>query len=107
MLTVEVFGTYFRHLAPGGVLAVHVSNRYLDLYPVVAAAASAWQRDAVQVVTAPEAAQATSEAHWVFVTRDPSELGEVVLRAAAAHPTPRRDVPAWTDDYGNLFQVLR
>ena len=39
LLTREAFALYFRHLQPGGVLAVHVSNKHLDLEPVVAMAA--------------------------------------------------------------------
>ena len=40
LMTREAFGVYRRHLRPGGLLLVHISNRYLDLKPVVAAAAT-------------------------------------------------------------------
>ena len=53
LLTREAFEVYRRHLAPGGVLAVHVTNRYLDLKPVVRGAAAALALEAAHVPVAP------------------------------------------------------
>src|SRR5262249_8388778 len=47
LLTIEAFRLYFLHLRPGGILAVHISNRYLYLEPVVAAAAETLGKEAV------------------------------------------------------------
>src|SRR5258706_16000426 len=50
LLTREAFELYFRHLRPGGVLAVHISNNYLDLQPVVVSAATELRKTAVVVI---------------------------------------------------------
>jgi SAM-dependent methyltransferase len=103
LLTREAFAVYARHLAPGGVLAVHVSNRYLDLPPVVKQLAREVGWDA-RLVFAP--ADATSGGSiWVLVTGRPEFFAHPLL--APAVPIPDRPLRPWTDDYSNLFQVLR
>ena len=62
LLTLEAFAQYLRHLKEGGAIAVHVSNRYLDLEPVVAKAAAAMHLLGTAV--------RTDAAPWPFVTAD-------------------------------------
>ena len=97
LLTREAFQIYFRHLKPDGVLAVHVSNRYLDLAPVVAKLAAALGKTAAQVVTPGDEKAQTLLATWILVGSN-LEFPRVAARD---------DLRLWTDDYSNLFQVLK
>lgn len=104
LLTIEAFASYLRHLKPAGTLAFHVSNRYLNLAPVVASAARALQRHAVVIESPADDAVAQYRAVWVLVG------SEAVLRGMSRGSDAR--VPAerarhWTDDYSNLLAVLK
>ena len=96
LLTREAMALYFRHLKPDGVLAVHISNRYLDLAPVVAAVSQAAGKS-VRLVNTPGGENEVVAASWMLVTADPG------AKAGAGEPTTR----IWTDDYSNLFQALK
>lgn len=106
LLTKEAFALYFRHLKPGGILAVHVSNQYLDLAPVVSHLAASFDKKAVVIHTEKDAARELSESFWVLVTGNGDFLGrgEVLAAAAAIPPRPLR---LWTDDYNDLLDVIR
>ena len=97
LLTREAFQIYFRHLKPEGLLAVHVSNRYLDLAPVVAKLAAALGKTAAQVVSPGDEKAQTLLATWILVGSN-LEFPRVAARD---------DLRLWTDDYSNLFQVLK
>ncbi len=107
LLTREAFALYFRHLKPDGILAVHISNRYLDLAPVVARGSEDCGRMAFEI--SDEAAKDyLSGSDWVLVGPDSHLFTLMGFRGA---PVWRRGAPAnfrtWTDDYSNLFQILR
>jgi spermidine synthase len=104
-ITREAFVLYDRHLAPGGVIAVHVSNRYLDLEPVVAAAARALDRKAVVVESRPDPAHAILGAAWVLIGSEPGFFTDPEV-LAVSRPVTTREI-AWSDDFSSLFQVLR
>ena len=104
LLTGQAFRTYLRHLKPGGVLAVHISNRYLDLAPVVASACEQMGLVVRIFVSPGKAADQTTTSVWAVVARD-AELFSRPEWHNAEKPTRR--VPAWTDDYSNLLHILR
>jgi hypothetical protein len=106
LLTQEAFRLYWRHLKPDGVLAVHVTNRYLKLGPVVAAAAAADGRRAMMVAYSGDRRKNESASDWVLVTSRPGFFDLPDL-AAAARPVSIAGTRAWTDDYSNLLSVLR
>ena len=107
LLTREAFALYFHHLAPGGVLAVHVSNRYLELQPVVRASVDAFARSARIVDTESQEDEGTYASTWVLITQDEAffEGGAFQDNEAVKH------LPAasllWRDDFSNLFRVLK
>ena len=106
LLTREAFLLYFRHLKPDGVLAVHVSNKHLDLTPVVKLAARSLQKDARLVDTDDEENDVFGST-WVLVTAGSNFFDKPLLRTAAVVvPLPRK-MRMWTDDYSNLFQILK
>lgn len=101
LLTREAMDIYLRRLRPDGALAVHISNRHLDLAPVVRALAAyaGWQ--AVHISNRRREGEHYA-ADWIIVTRNP-----VVLAALREHATPPkgRDL-LWTDESNDLFRIL-
>jgi hypothetical protein len=122
LLTREAFALYWRQLRPDGVLAVHVTNRYLSLGPVVSlgageagageagageARAAETGRQAMMVSSPAEPAKGELGSDWVLVTSRPGffDLPEIAASARKTEPLP--GLRMWTDDYSNLYRVLR
>ena len=108
LLTEEAFRIYLGHLRnPGGILALHISNAHIDLRPVVFALADHFGLATAYIHTRPDA-HVTSESDWVLAARDRTvlDLPEV---ARASIPRDQRLAlgQLWTDDYSNLFRILR
>jgi hypothetical protein len=103
LLTREAVELYLRHLRPQGVLAVHITNGFLNLAPVVATIARSLDREAGLVTSAGDSAHGIEAADWVLVTAGARELA-----ASSALPiVVPRGFPLWTDDYSNLIRVLK
>jgi hypothetical protein len=108
LLTVESLATSMRTVAPGGVIAVHVSNRFLDLEPIVAAAAR--ELGFVSIIGSdqppPELTDLADPSQWVIVGRSFADLAGLVEgdRWRTAHADDRRP---WTDRYSDLVGALR
>jgi SAM-dependent methyltransferase len=111
LITREALQTYLRHMKPDGIVAFHVSNRFLDLIPVVARLAKELDLHAALIADDPdedEDASLKSRSDWVLVSRDAGALKAPPIVAAGA--TPAEDRPGWrtwTDDYSNLVQILK
>lgn len=105
LLTTEAFRTYIRHLKPSGVLVVHASNHYLELAPIVASACEPLGK-VVRVLGSSvfDDKLQTYGNEWVMVTNDSKLFAQADLSAATR---ASRHVRPWTDDYSNLFQILR
>ena len=103
LLTSEAIDVYLRHLKPGGVLAFHLTNRYLDLPPVLFEHARAKKLHAVLVHDEAEGSR-LRRTDWVLIGRDATALR--AFPATQDVPT-RPGLRAWTDDFNNLFAVLR
>jgi len=107
LLTREAIQLYFRHLKPAGVLALHISNRYLDLKPVCEGGAQAVGRQAWTVEDEGDQASYFSSSTWVLITSDLAMYsGEFFKDAYSYQLTPTKGFRSWTDDYSNLFQIL-
>jgi SAM-dependent methyltransferase len=106
LLTKEAMQLYFRHLKPDGILAVHISNRYLDLQPVVHGEAQATGHVARLVDTDDDDAQGVFGATWVLVT-NPSPGFDSEILDNSTEIQSKRSIRLWTDDYSNLFQILK
>jgi SAM-dependent methyltransferase len=107
LLTREAFDLYFRHLKEDGMLAVHVSNKYLDLRPVVGRAAESMGKAAVVVDTEDDEESGIYGATWILVSADRRWFDSPSMKEAAAPVAAREDVRLWTDDYSNLFRILK
>ena len=106
LLTREAMELYFRHLKPDGILAVHISNRYLDLQPVVQGEAKATGNVTRLVDTDDDESQDVFGATWVLVTAASPGFDAGVLQNSTEIES-KRSVRLWTDDYSNLFQILK
>jgi SAM-dependent methyltransferase len=107
LLTREAFALYFRHLQPGGVLAVHVSNTHLDLAPVVGLAADSLGKRAAVIDTSDDDDNAVFGATWVLVSARESLFQYPFIRHAATPVSHIAGLRMWTDDYSNLFRILK
>jgi SAM-dependent methyltransferase len=106
LLTKEAMELYFRHLKPEGFLAVHISNRYLDLEPVLAGEAKATGKIGVVVDTEDDDTQDLFGATWVLI-RSPAAGFSKNIMTASSDLAKARKIRLWTDDYSNLFQILK
>ncbi len=110
LITREALGVYLKHVKPDGIVAFHVSNRFLDLIPVVARLAKENGVHAVLVRDDPdeEADYRRSRTDWVLVSRDPAALRRPpIVARGAVEPEDRPEWRTWTDDYSNLIQILK
>lgn len=107
LLTVEAFAEYQRHLAPGGLLAVHVSNHFLDLAPIVALAARSRGLDA-RLIESPEIPRrAVTEASWMLLSPETRLFDDPVFQGSARPVVPPVSLRTWTDDYSNLLRSIK
>jgi len=107
LLTVEAFKTYLRHLKPGGVLAVHISNRYLDLVPVVQQAARHLSLELRQVENDDDDDAGVYRSDWMLVSASPAAFEGKELKEAADRIDAVPRVRLWTDDYSDLYRILK
>ena len=110
LLTREALRAYVGALAPGGVLAVHVSNRYLELEPVVAELAH--DAGLVAMVGHDESGAvrrevAVTTSTWIALARREPDLGPLLRRPGWARLERRKGMRLWTDDYTDVLGVVR
>jgi spermidine synthase/uncharacterized membrane protein (UPF0136 family) len=105
LLTREAFELYFKHLKPDGVLAVHISNRYIDLVPVCARSAQHVNRSARVVRSISDGTYDTSI--WVLVTSN-QELFQrpQFANASMYEATAAESFQGWTDQYSSVWPLL-
>jgi hypothetical protein len=106
LLTREAMDLYFKHLKPDGFLAVHISNRYLDLAPVLAGEAKATGKAGRIVETDDDDTQELFGTTWVLI-RSPYSGFSQQIQARSSDLAQSRKIRLWTDDYSNLFQILK
>ena len=120
LLTKEAFATYSRALKPDGLLLVHISNRYIDLNPVVAAEAKAngWHA-ALRHDRPTEALMKKGDraSQWIALSRDPKKLATLTGKVGTIKNRyyiadqwvaldPPGDTDPWTDDYASVLPHL-
>jgi hypothetical protein len=103
LLTKQAFEIYFRHLRAGGIIAVHVTNKYLDLGSVVHAIGRVLHKETLLVHSSADPSHGVYEADWGLLAEPPLPN----FQASSRSPVRAREVPVWTDEYSNLFQILK
>ncbi|MFL5329128.1 MAG: spermidine synthase [Gemmataceae bacterium] len=117
LLTKEAIQLYFSKLAPDGVLALHVSNRYLELDKIVARLAEDLGKSAYQWKDQDEWSDGNcavkSRSNWIVLVNKPEHAG-VLLKGTKVEEegikwgkmTADPAVPLWTDDFSNILSVM-
>jgi len=110
LLTREAFAVYLAHLRDDGIIAVHISNRYLDLGPVVEGLAEYFDLGVLTLPDDPVDRDFTLEyrSSWVLASRNLELLlsPEIIGFAELVDPDERWSVD-WTDDHASLFEILK
>jgi hypothetical protein len=119
LLTKEAVELYVSRLAPDGIIALHISNRYLDLEPVAARIAQELGLAGLVQYDNDQSAPGKQRSNWVVLARqrehfaglpdltyETQEKGMTVKRHHWKDLTVRADAPLWTDDYSNLLQIF-
>ena len=104
LLTRECFAMYRQHLANDGVLAVHVSNRYLNLGRVVRGLAEEAGYESYWIESEEDVDRGVKESNWVLITKNP---GIVVGRSQTEDSEAAGAPLVWTDDFSSLFSILK
>ncbi len=109
LLTREAFALYRRHLKPNGVIAVHISNHFLNLEPVVMNLAREFNYRAAIIDTDENDERWWLYAStWVLLSQNRTLLdAPAISQAATAPSTKGPSIPLWTDDFASLYQILK
>ena len=110
LLTVEAFDVYKKHLAANGIIAVHVSNRYLNLFPVVAGTANHHDFEMVYIEYIPsdDSGMEESSSDWMLLTNNQDFLQDELIQELSQDPRQWYALPiTWTDQYSNLIEVMK
>ena len=105
LLTKQALELYFQHLRPGGILALHITNTYLNLEPVVDKLVDTLGKHGLLVSAESEGRYNVFPSRWALLSSEPITSRAILdaSRKLAARP----GLGVWTDDYNNLFQILR
>ncbi|HEX9386778.1 MAG TPA: hypothetical protein VF918_10705 [Anaerolineales bacterium] len=107
LATKEAFALYLAHLASDGIIAAHITNLHLDLQPVFWQLAQDYDLSMVRV-NYPGDSQGGYASHWILLSRDPALLEIAAIQEHSVDLTGySTDIKSWTDDYSNLFQILK
>ena len=107
LISIEAIQLYLDHLKPDGALAFHITNRHIDLEPVLALAAEQLNLPGAIIVQDAPTGPMSSASTWVLLTRNQALLNAPEIAAIKRDMQKKPGVRIWTDDFGNLFQVLR
>jgi spermidine synthase len=123
LLTQEAFGVYMQHLRSNGILAAHVSNRHLQLSPLVSRMGASVGLQSLHVRNRTISGYSSGQSKWVLLSRNPKEIDRLERRfrarmqyAGVSEPEvmisrPKQAdldaAPLWTDDYSNILSVLK
>jgi SAM-dependent methyltransferase len=106
LITTEALGIYRRHMKPGGIIAFHVTNRFLNLIPVVEGLARVHGLFVIHIVDEGEDSRG-NRSDWLLLSDRREVLDHPELAEAATEVEVRQEWRLWTDDFNNLFQVLK
>ncbi|HEV3083607.1 MAG TPA: fused MFS/spermidine synthase [Gemmataceae bacterium] len=106
LITREAIELYFRKMKPDGVLAVHISNRYLNLEPVLANIAAKLGYVAVREKDNDDSEVGKYSSDWVILARKSQDFGALGQDERWKPAKVDKDVGVWTDDFSNLLSVF-
>jgi SAM-dependent methyltransferase len=107
LLTTQAVDIYKRNLAPGGILAFHISNQHVDLEPEVAQLAKEAGMKAMRFTSLAREDRGEFSATWVLLSQSPTFFDIPQVAAAGRQPAADARIRAWTDDYSSLWPTMR
>ena len=108
LLSKEALQLYLTHLNPSGVMAFHISNKYIALEPVLARLQEALGLRGAYIHARPQPGDPLSfDSFWILLARDQVLLNDPAIAAVKRDLQGRPDIRLWTDDYSNIFQTLK
>jgi hypothetical protein len=112
LLTKEAFALYARHLNSNGIIAVHISNHYLNLEPVVLNVAREFNYRPAIINHGEDESDDEETGWWVYastwilLSRSEEVMHNPGITGAAAAESSKVKIPLWTDDFASVFQIL-
>lgn len=107
LVTKEAFALYLEHLAPDGIIAAHITNLHLDLQPVFWQIAQYYGLSMARVNYEGDS-DGGYASHWILLAHDPALLDIPAIQGEAVDLSGySTNLKLWTDDYSNLFQILK
>ena len=107
LLTAEALALYRKHLAPGGIVAFHISNQHVNLGPAIALLAQNAGMQAMRVSSSAQQDRGEFSATWVLASDNEAFFAQPEVAAAARPPMFKPGLQLWTDDYSSLLPLLR
>ncbi len=109
LLTKESFEIYLKHLKPDGVIAVHTSNRYLDLRPIVENLAKVFGLGVAVISDDDEKDWWIYRTTWILVTKNRALLDNDAISSVTdkTEPAAKSAGLLWTDDHASLYEILK
>ena len=108
LMTQQALDLYLSKLTANGLLVFHISNRNLDLSPVVAALAHSRNLSCLGLFDlAPSQTKGKDPSQWVVLARNPKDYGQLIAEPMARIMTSTDAQQVWTDDFSNILSVFR
>ena len=107
LITREAIRVYKRHITADGVVAFHISNRYLDLTPIVKQLGDDVGMEVLRITDNPDKDSYLYRSDWVLVTANKALVETLVKSGVGERIFAREGITPWTDDYNNLLQILK
>jgi hypothetical protein len=107
LLTEEAFAIYLQHLKPDGVIVLNITNRCINLAPVMNAMAKKYGLGVTRVMTDYDSDKLLYRTDFMMLTRNQKFLAAVPPVLLSEYLQPDYEVPLWTDKFSNLFSILK
>ena len=107
LLTREAMAIYLRHMQPDGIIAIHVSNRYVNLAPVVDRLAATNNLQQWMITQDEMKYLELAASQWILLASNSRAFDHPDLQANGEAPKSWPEFAVWTDDFNNLFQLLQ
>jgi hypothetical protein len=108
LLTSEAFDLYLEHLKPQGVLAIHISNRYLDLSSLVRSLADSHQLEQALIRSKRDDNSGSAAATWILLSKNPAFFKIPEIYENSIHLSENdSEILVWTDDHINLLPLIK
>ncbi|AFY59625.1 spermidine synthase [Synechococcus sp. PCC 6312] len=111
LITQEALELYFTKLTPTGLVAINITNRFLDLEPVIAALSKRLNLFSViqwdQEISQGELQAGKTPSRWVLLTKDTENLADLRADPRWEKLTGNLQISAWTDDFSQLLPLIR